>query len=163
VYVRENVAIDAEVTALSDILLTRITNKELLPPTPEVMAQMTRVEWLASLSGSGDEKKLLTTNCNWCHSYQQIFRNRYDEAGRRAARTGGVRQGSRLLLRAGRAAHGQCPGVPRAARGPCGASRDSPDPGPSRRPGVGRGEVEPERLRPRPVHRGVFRHSMERY
>ena len=80
-YVRENVAIDAEVTALADIVLTRITSKELLPPTPEVMAQMTGVEWLASLSGSGDEKKLLTTNCNWCHSYQQIFRNRYDEDG----------------------------------------------------------------------------------
>ena len=42
---------------------------------------MTGSEWLASLSGTGDEKKLLTTNCNWCHSYQQIFRNRYDEDG----------------------------------------------------------------------------------
>jgi len=34
-----------------------------------------------SLSGTIEEKKLLTTNCNWCHSYQQIFRNRYDEHG----------------------------------------------------------------------------------
>jgi virginiamycin B lyase len=40
---------------------------------------MTGSEWLMSLSGTGDEKKLLTVNCNWCHSYQQIFRNHYDE------------------------------------------------------------------------------------
>ena len=42
---------------------------------------MTGSEWLLSLSGTGEEKKLLTNNCNWCHSYQQIFRNHYDEAG----------------------------------------------------------------------------------
>ena len=64
-----------------DITLSRVTNAELLPPSPEIAAQMTGSEWLASLSGTGDEKKLLTTNCNWCHSYQQIFRNRYDEDG----------------------------------------------------------------------------------
>ena len=33
----------------------------------------------AEPSGTGEEKRLLTLNCNWCHSYQQIFRNRYDE------------------------------------------------------------------------------------
>ena len=42
---------------------------------------MTGSEWLLSLSGTGEEKKLLTNNCNWCHSYQQIFRNHYDEEG----------------------------------------------------------------------------------
>ena len=42
---------------------------------------MTGSEWLLSLSGTGAEKKLLTVNCNWCHSYQQIFRNHYDEHG----------------------------------------------------------------------------------
>jgi hypothetical protein len=65
-------------TALEDITLARVTGGEVPPPTPEIVAQMTGSEWLASLSGTGDEKKLLTTNCNWCHSYQQIFRNRYD-------------------------------------------------------------------------------------
>jgi virginiamycin B lyase len=79
-YVKEKVAIDGA-TALDDITLTRVTGSEVLPPTPEIAAQMTGSEWLASLSGTGDEKKLLTTNCNWCHSYQQIFRNRYDEDG----------------------------------------------------------------------------------
>jgi virginiamycin B lyase len=42
---------------------------------------MTGSEWLMSLDGTGEEKKLLTTSCNWCHSYQQIFRNHYDEQG----------------------------------------------------------------------------------
>jgi streptogramin lyase len=51
-----------------------------LPPYPEIAAQMTGSEWLMSLSGTGAEKRLLTVNCNWCHSYQQIFRNHYDEA-----------------------------------------------------------------------------------
>jgi virginiamycin B lyase len=53
----------------------------LLPALPEIAAQMTGSEWLLSLSGTGEEKRLLTVNCNWCHSYQQIFRNRYDEHG----------------------------------------------------------------------------------
>jgi virginiamycin B lyase len=77
-YVREAVEISGA-TRLEDITLSHITNGELLPPTPEIAAQMTGAEWLMSLSGSGEEKKLLTTNCNWCHSYQQIFRNHYDE------------------------------------------------------------------------------------
>src|SRR5262249_50153264 len=79
-YVKENVAINGA-TPLPDITLSRLTNGELLPHLPEIAAQMTGSEWLASLSGTGDEKKLLTTNCNWCHSYQQIFRNHYDEQG----------------------------------------------------------------------------------
>ncbi len=58
-----------------------MTDSDLLPPRPEIAAQMTGSEWLLSLSGTGEEKKLLTNNCNWCHSYQQIFRNHYDEAG----------------------------------------------------------------------------------
>jgi virginiamycin B lyase len=79
-YVKENIAIDGQ-APLEEITLSRVTSGELLPPSPEIAAQMTGSEWLASLSGTGDEKKLLTTNCNWCHSYQQIFRNRYDEDG----------------------------------------------------------------------------------
>jgi virginiamycin B lyase len=77
-YVKEKVEISGA-SQLDEIVLTRITNGELLPHTPEIAAQMTGSEWLMSLSGTGDEKKLLTVNCNWCHSYQQIFRNHYDE------------------------------------------------------------------------------------
>jgi len=79
-YVREKIEISGP-AQLEDITLSRLTNAELLPHTPEIAAQMTGSEWLMSLSGTGEEKKLLTTSCNWCHSYQQIFRNRYDEAG----------------------------------------------------------------------------------
>jgi virginiamycin B lyase len=77
-YVKDKVEISGA-SQLDEIVLTRITNGELLPHTPEIAAQMTGSEWLMSLSGTGDEKKLLTVNCNWCHSYQQIFRNHYDE------------------------------------------------------------------------------------
>src|SRR5215510_12364459 len=77
-YVKEKVEIN-EPIELDEIVLTRVSNGELLPHTPEIAAQMTGSEWLMSLDGTGEEKKLLTVNCNWCHSYQQIFRNRYDE------------------------------------------------------------------------------------
>jgi virginiamycin B lyase len=77
-YVMEDVAISGA-TPLSEIRLESLTDQDVLPPLPGVAAQMTGSEWLLSLSGTGEEKKLLTNNCNWCHSYQQIFRNHYDE------------------------------------------------------------------------------------
>ncbi len=77
-YARDPVDIDGA-NAIPDIALTRITKSDVLPPYPEIAAQMTGSEWLLSLSGTGAEKRLLTVNCNWCHSYQQIFRNHYDE------------------------------------------------------------------------------------
>jgi virginiamycin B lyase len=77
-YARDPIEI-AGADALADIVLQRITKADVLPPYPEITAQMTGSEWLMSLSGSGAEKRLLTVNCNWCHSYQQIFRNHYDE------------------------------------------------------------------------------------
>jgi len=79
-WVKENVEIKGAIE-LEDIVLSRLANSDRLPPSPEIAAQMTGSEWLTSLSGSGDEKRLLTVNCNWCHSYQQVFRNRYDERG----------------------------------------------------------------------------------
>ena len=79
-FVREKLEINGP-DELADITLTRVTNAALLPALPEIAAQMTGSEWLLSLSGTGEEKSLLTVNCNWCHSYQQIFRNRYDEHG----------------------------------------------------------------------------------
>src|SRR5262250_269149 len=79
-YVKEKVEIN-EPIELDEIVLTRIANGELLPHTPEIAAQMTGAEWLMSLDGTGEEKKLLTVNCNWCHCYQQVFRNKYDAKG----------------------------------------------------------------------------------
>jgi len=79
-YSKETVEIKGP-TQFEDITLSRVTNSELLPPYPEIAAQLTGSEWLLSLSGNGEDKKILTTYCNFCHSYQQIFRNRYDEQG----------------------------------------------------------------------------------
>ena len=80
-FVKENIAVDGASTALDDITLLRVTNNDLLPPFPSIAEQMTASEWLQSLSGTGDEKRTLQIYCNHCHSYQQIFRNHYDEAG----------------------------------------------------------------------------------
>ncbi len=66
---------------LEDITLLRVTAGEFLPPFPEIAAQLTGSEWLQNLPGTGQEKKTLTVYCNFCHEYQQIFRNHYDEAG----------------------------------------------------------------------------------
>lgn len=55
-------------------------NSDLVPATPEVLAQLTDVEWLQNLTGTGQEKRTFSLACgNGCHSYQQIFKNRYDE------------------------------------------------------------------------------------
>jgi len=79
-YVREGLDIKGA-AALTDIVLDYVTDRDTLPPLPGIAAQMTGSEWLLSLSGTGEQKRLLTNNCNWCHSYQQIFRNHYDEQG----------------------------------------------------------------------------------
>src|SRR5213078_1148365 len=68
-FVKEKVEINGS-PELPAIALTRVTNAALLPPLPQIAAQMTGSEWLLSLSGTGEEKRLLTVNCNWCHSYQ---------------------------------------------------------------------------------------------
>jgi virginiamycin B lyase len=67
--------------ALEDITLLRVTPGEFLPPFPEIAAQLTGSEWLQNLPGTGEDKKTLTVMCNFCHEYQQIFRNHYDENG----------------------------------------------------------------------------------
>ena len=80
-YERDSVRIDGA-TQLEDIVLERVTDLELLPPTPQIMAQLSGVEWVMNLPGTGQEKRVFSHACGFgCHSYQQIFRNRYDEAG----------------------------------------------------------------------------------
>src|SRR5215467_9637702 len=66
---------------IDDITLLRVTPGEFLPPFPQIAAQLSGSEWLQNLPGTGEEKKTLTVYCNFCHEYQQIFRNRYDESG----------------------------------------------------------------------------------
>lgn len=79
-YQKDSVSISGA-TALGEIVLERITpNSDYVPPTPETLAQLSDVEWLSNLDGTAQEKRVFSLSCgNGCHSYQQIFRNRYDE------------------------------------------------------------------------------------
>jgi virginiamycin B lyase len=66
---------------LEPIVLEKLApESDLVPATPEVLAQISGVEWLQNLTGTGQEKRAFSLACgNGCHSYQQIFKNRYDE------------------------------------------------------------------------------------
>jgi virginiamycin B lyase len=78
-YRRDSVNIDGAVK-LDDIVLERISKNELLPATPEIEAQLSGDELLWNLPGTTEEKEALHQTCALgCHSFQQIFKNRYDE------------------------------------------------------------------------------------
>lgn len=78
-YLRESVGIETA-TTLKTIVLERVSQSEFLPPTPEILSQLTGAEWMMNLPGTGKEKRTFTLGCGFgCHSYQQIFRTRYDE------------------------------------------------------------------------------------
>jgi streptogramin lyase len=78
-YQREAVRVDNGV-GLDDIVLQRRSETDLLPPTDDVLAQLTGSEWLWNLPGSAEEKQTFGRTCGeGCHGYDQIMRNRYDE------------------------------------------------------------------------------------
>src|SRR5262245_14360994 len=63
-----------------DMTLARVSETEFVSPTPDILAQLSGLEWVMNLPGTGKEKRVFTLSCGFgCHSYQQIFRNRYDE------------------------------------------------------------------------------------
>lgn len=63
-----------------DIVLERVSDTELLPPTEDIVSQLTGAEWILNLPSTGEEKAVFKGSCGFgCHSYQQIFRNQYDE------------------------------------------------------------------------------------
>lgn len=67
---------------LEEIALERMYPGEFLPPTPEIMAQLSDSEWLFNLPGTAQEKKLFTNACgSGCHTWHQSLRNRFDEKG----------------------------------------------------------------------------------
>jgi len=66
-------------TKLDDIVLERVSASDGLPPTPEIETQLSGAELLWNVPGTGEEKALFQKNCSACHSWQQVFRNRYDE------------------------------------------------------------------------------------
>ena len=80
-YQKESVWIEGA-PQLDEIALERQFDGEFLPPTPEIMAQLSDSEWLANLPGTGYEKKLFTNACgSGCHTWHQSLRNRFDEKG----------------------------------------------------------------------------------
>ncbi len=78
-YAQEGLQLSGTVQ-FADITLDRVSQTEYLPPTPDILAQLSGLEWVMNLPGTGKEKRIFTLSCGFgCHSYQQIFRNRYDE------------------------------------------------------------------------------------
>ena len=90
---------------LEDIVLTRLvegtdTLASYLPPTPDVVAQLTGAEWMMNLPGTAQEKHMFLMSCGFgCHSYQQIFRNRYDKQSWRLIVERMTRGGGSPLIR----------------------------------------------------------------
>src|SRR3989441_10898634 len=80
-YQRDAVWIEGA-SSLDEIVLERVTDSEFLPPTPEILAQLTDAEWLYNLPGTVQEKKIFSDTCgSGCHNYQQSLRDRFDEKG----------------------------------------------------------------------------------
>ncbi|HEV2202231.1 MAG TPA: c-type cytochrome [Bryobacteraceae bacterium] len=79
-YRKDGVSIDGA-TKLEDIVLERVSQSDSLPASPELESQLSGAEIMFNLPGSAEEKAMLQKNCSGCHSWQQIFRSRYDEKG----------------------------------------------------------------------------------
>src|SRR6266516_3703551 len=80
-YQRDAVWIEGT-TSMEEMVLERVTDSEFLPPTPEILAQLTDSEWLYNLAGTVQEKKIFSDTCgSGCHTYQQSLRDRFDEKG----------------------------------------------------------------------------------
>jgi streptogramin lyase/mono/diheme cytochrome c family protein len=76
---RNNVQV-ADGAKFDDIVLQRVSNTDLLPPTEEVLAQLSGVELLWNIPGTAEEKQTFSRMCGeGCHGYDQIMRNHYDE------------------------------------------------------------------------------------
>jgi virginiamycin B lyase len=77
-YRRDSVQINGA-TKLDDIMLERVADSDNLPASAALESQLSSAEILWNLPGTAEEKATLQKNCSGCHSWQQIFRNRYDE------------------------------------------------------------------------------------
>ena len=65
---------------LDEIVLQRRSENDFLPPTDDVLAQLSGVEWLWNLPGTAEEKQTFSRACGeGCHGYEQIMRNKLDE------------------------------------------------------------------------------------
>lgn len=78
-YRQEGVRIDGA-TVLPELRLERIAEGPYLPPTPDILPQLTGAEYLANLPGSEREKDAVVSVCGAsCHSFSNQFRARFDE------------------------------------------------------------------------------------
>jgi len=77
-YQRDSVSINGAVK-LDDIVLERVADSDNLPPSLAVESQLSGAELLWNLPGTAEEKATFQKNCSGCHSWQQVFRNHYDE------------------------------------------------------------------------------------
>jgi virginiamycin B lyase len=69
-------------TSLPDIVVERVSEGLFLPPTKEILAQLSGAEWLANMPGTAQEKRLFTNSCtNSCHSGERPFMVKFDKAG----------------------------------------------------------------------------------
>ena len=97
-YMRISVRIDGA-TQLENIVLERVAESELLPPTPEIAAQLTDAEWELNIPGTDEEKSEVLGTCR-CHSSLALFRNRHDEQSWRLITNRMITGlGSELILR----------------------------------------------------------------
>ena len=66
--------------SLPDIVLDRVTDSEFLPPTSDILPQLTEAEWLYNLPGTAREKLAFMNSCGGsCHGFQMQFRARFTE------------------------------------------------------------------------------------
>ncbi len=79
-YRRDSVQINGA-NKLDDIVLDKVSKTDDLPATPEIETQLSGAELLWNLPGTAQEKAFFQKDCSACHSWQQVFRNRYDERG----------------------------------------------------------------------------------
>jgi len=78
-YVRDAVQV-VDGAKFDDIVLQLRSKTDLLPPTDDVLSQLTGAEWMANLPGTAEEKYTFSRTCGeGCHGYEQIMRNSYDE------------------------------------------------------------------------------------
>ena len=79
-YEKDLVKIDGA-TKLPDIVMERVTNGLFLPPTRDILAQLSGAEWLANMPGTAQEKRLFTNSCtNSCHGGDRPFMQKFSPA-----------------------------------------------------------------------------------
>ena len=64
-YQRNSVRIDGDVRTMDEIVLGRVTESELLPPTMEIASQLSGAEWILNLPSTGQEKAVFKGACGF--------------------------------------------------------------------------------------------------